>query len=405
MDELLLSAFYRLTEYLGIANWRLDPEFRLLESDCPLAEQVLGLMLGDERREYLEGRIASGGEPVVLSIFPALSWILVFSRNGQDQGDIFIKGPFYNGYQVNRTPGSYLDSVPIAEDRRALEAYLSSLPMLLQNQTLNVAVMLHRAVRGVNIGIGDISLHASRMMHASVRLNGTVDQFSKRDGDHDLEQLILYKIRNGEPDIMDVFNQMVTSLPERHQNADPSSNRLEDARESMGILLTLVSRAAADAGVPRKSALSLCASYRRLLKQAVSISELSKIQSNYLTDYAQRVHRSRRFSKCSREIRLCIEYIDTHITQNVTLEQMAGKIGYSKHYLSRKFHQETGIPLVTYIHQRKVDSARYLLETTQKPLEEISEILGFGSRSYFTSVFKKITGESPSAYRETHSQL
>ena len=82
---------------------------------------------------------------------------------------------------------------------------------------------------------------------------------------------------------------------------------------------------------------------------------------------------------------------------------LAAKAGYTSYHLSRKFKQEMKCSIIDYIQSSKLERAKYLLENSQTTVDEISDSLGFGTRSYFTSVFKKHTGQTPSDYRKEHS--
>ena len=76
---------------------------------------------------------------------------------------------------------------------------------------------------------------------------------------------------------------------------------------------------------------------------------------------------------------------------------------HTSYHLSRKFKQEMKCSIIDYIQLSKLERAKYLLANSQTTVDEISDSLGFGTRSYFTSVFKKHTGQTPSDYRREHS--
>ena len=75
-------------------------------------------------------------------------------------------------------------------------------------------------------------------------------------------------------------------------------------------------------------------------------------------------------------------------------------MGYTEYYLSRKFQQEMGIRLLDYIKNVRLEYAKVWLLSTDKSIQEISEQLRFGTRNYFTRVFKEKTGKTPAAYRD-----
>ena len=82
------------------------------------------------------------------------------------------------------------------------------------------------------------------------------------------------------------------------------------------------------------------------------------------------------------------------------IDELAARVGYTEYYLSRKFKEETGVSLNNYIKFAKVERAKFLLSSTDTSIQEISNRLGFCSRSYFGSTFQKIVGCSPADYRE-----
>lgn len=170
-------------------------------------------------------------------------------------------------------------------------------------------------------------------------------------------------------------------------------------------LLTLVSRAAVDGGLPQRTAFSLCSDYRSRLEKSRTAKELTQIGNEMVRDYAARVHNMKRYAKCSPAIRLCCEYIDTHPADKLTLEELAEKAGYSPSHLSRKFNREMGCSIITYIQNSKLERACYLLANTTESVDDISSELGFNARSYFTTVFKNHTGMSPTEYRKENSTV
>nr|MCR5826633.1 AraC family transcriptional regulator [Oscillospiraceae bacterium] len=79
--------------------------------------------------------------------------------------------------------------------------------------------------------------------------------------------------------------------------------------------------------------------------------------------------------------------------------------GYAEYYLSRKFKAETGLSINNYIKIVKVERAKTLLLSTNLDIQEICDLLGFGSRSFFSQTFRKIVGVPPAAYREQHQPI
>ena len=93
-----------------------------------------------------------------------------------------------------------------------------------------------------------------------------------------------------------------------------------------------------------------------------------------------------------------------HPKEKFSIADFAKRTGYSEYYFSHKFKQETGSSISEYIRNAKIEHACILLEGTHMGIQEISDELGFASRSYFSSTFQKMTGMSPSEYRRKNSK-
>ena len=99
-------------------------------------------------------------------------------------------------------------------------------------------------------------------------------------------------------------------------------------------------------------------------------------------------------------IRDCLDYIEMHVSENVTLSSEARRLNVSTTYLSVKFKEETGENFVDYVNRVKIQYACMLLEKLKQPVQRISEICGFSSSNYFARVFKQQMGISPTEFRK-----
>lgn len=99
-------------------------------------------------------------------------------------------------------------------------------------------------------------------------------------------------------------------------------------------------------------------------------------------------------------VRGMINYIDQHITDSLTLSDIAGHFGKNSSYVSGLFNREVGVSLTTYIHQERIRRAIRYMNTTQMSISEISHAVGIDDFAYFSRIFKKQVGTSPSEYRK-----
>ena len=99
------------------------------------------------------------------------------------------------------------------------------------------------------------------------------------------------------------------------------------------------------------------------------------------------------------EISQVKSFLDEHYKEKLSLESVASHFFIDKHYLARLFKEHYGVTLVTYLQQVRITHAKRMLRFTDKSIEEIVLECGIGELNYFSRVFKKLEGVSPSEFR------
>lgn len=94
-----------------------------------------------------------------------------------------------------------------------------------------------------------------------------------------------------------------------------------------------------------------------------------------------------------------IRYVGFHYRENISLQDIADFLKINQDYFCRIFKNDTGQTFVSYLTDYKIRKAQALLLETDVTLNDVSEMLGFSSLSYFSRVFKKETGSNPFDYR------
>lgn len=89
-------------------------------------------------------------------------------------------------------------------------------------------------------------------------------------------------------------------------------------------------------------------------------------------------------------------YLLEHFSEDVTVDQVADAVGFSKYYFSRGFKEITGRTLVDYLNVIRVSHARRLLASGKCNVSESAERSGFTNLSYFTKIYKRYMGNLPS---------
>lgn len=91
-------------------------------------------------------------------------------------------------------------------------------------------------------------------------------------------------------------------------------------------------------------------------------------------------------------------YINEHITEKITLSDIAEEYGLSSNYLSALFKKYTDVGFSEYIQRARIEKAKELMQNSTLKVYEISDMLNFDNAFYFSKVFKKHTGMSPKEY-------
>lgn len=101
-------------------------------------------------------------------------------------------------------------------------------------------------------------------------------------------------------------------------------------------------------------------------------------------------------------IRKIKDYIKEHLSESISLSSLSAIVNYNETYISRLFKQSTGVKLSEYIYQERIAKAKYLLSTSSDSMQAIAAAIGFDSPQYFSLVFKKSVGITPSEYQRIH---
>lgn len=100
-------------------------------------------------------------------------------------------------------------------------------------------------------------------------------------------------------------------------------------------------------------------------------------------------------------LRRAKEFINEHLEEDLTLTGIADAVGLSQFHFARAFKLATNLTPQQYLTERRVELAKHLLRETNLPLVEVSARAGFKSQSHFTTLFRRFTGTTPKAWRQS----
>ena len=97
------------------------------------------------------------------------------------------------------------------------------------------------------------------------------------------------------------------------------------------------------------------------------------------------------------------DYIDRNYKKDISAKDVAGILGYSDVYFSKVFKQLFDDNFINYLTKIRIDRAKVLLKDVSFNIKEVGKSVGYADSNYFTKVFKRSIGMSPSEYRSKHN--
>lgn len=99
-------------------------------------------------------------------------------------------------------------------------------------------------------------------------------------------------------------------------------------------------------------------------------------------------------------VKKTVDYIETHMDEDLSLEKIASALNYSKYYIARSFSKETKCTVYKYIQGRRLTLAAQKLAETKQPIVEIACEAHYDSQQAFTLAFKQLYEFTPKIYRK-----
>jgi YesN/AraC family two-component response regulator len=116
-----------------------------------------------------------------------------------------------------------------------------------------------------------------------------------------------------------------------------------------------------------------------------------------LTDYQIKEKES---EICEQDVEQKVKkYIRDHMVDSFTVPDIAKELNFNPQYLMRAFKNKTGLSIVDYITQARMETGKHILKDTKIPIKDVAFMVGYSDYAYFTRVFKKECGVSPTEYR------
>lgn len=320
--------------------------------------------------------------------------------NNHYKGNIIV-GPVINFRMTDETITSSLKDMDIRVAKEVMFHYYSNLPVLSNLKFIKFIMMIYYMIYQKQLNILDIIKNNKEIEEENLDIDPIDNQIieSRQNKnvhtDISLEKKFLNYIKIGKKTgLLESFH----AINKQGKKGILSKTSYLRSQKNIAIsLITLATRAAVEGGLYQEIAYSLSDSYIIKLEELSNSRAVDQLIENALIDFAERVENSKKY-KYSKPINVCQTYIFNHLYENITLSELANLTGLNPNYLSNLFKKEVGISIKAFIQKTKIDEAKNLLSYSNYSLTEISTLLNFHDQSYFTRIFKQVTGITPKQY-------
>lgn len=182
------------------------------------------------------------------------------------------------------------------------------------------------------------------------------------------------------------------------ERARLADSPMRSIKNSLIASCTLFTRAAIDANVPPEDAFSHSDVHIREIEAINHVKLLQSYEYTMLEDYFKLIEHFRQEDYTPLTLK-SIQYIHENITEQISLDDLAELLNRSKSYISASFKRDVGMNVIDYINLNKIEESKYFTKYTNMSISEIAYLFNFCNPSYYTNLFKKTVGFSPSEFR------
>lgn len=211
----------------------------------------------------------------------------------------------------------------------------------------------------------------------------------------DAETQLCQMLQEGNIDAVDLCQSTFGSPGEGRLAKDP----LTHIKYSYVCSVTLMTRYSIWGGMDEKEAFYSSDLYIQQLEKCTTVNEVKELHREMMVFFVMYMNNLKNKYDYSRPVMQCIDYIYYHLHDKFNVKTLAEHVNLSPNYLSTLFKKETGMSVINYILEKRLNSAKYLLQYTDMSCLDIAYTLTFGSQSHFAQKFRQKFGITPKQYR------
>lgn len=322
---------------------------------------------------------------------------MVFRNPESEGGDYLFCGPFlYRSYSREDFRRLLLDHHLEEEALGAIEWYFKRVPVIHDSLGWRqmLSVFLSRYLANPDLDIRSVRYDRPEEAKRKPMVALSSISYDSVEARYAVEEAMLAAIRRG--DIAEATYQQNLFMGFSLDARDPDP--LRDAKNMIIAVNTAYRKTIQQASVHPMYIDAISGQFQREIEAAETVAEVCGLIPKMIRHYCLLVKRHS-LERYSSMVRDCINFINFHYMEPLSLEVLAGRFAVNKNYLSSRFHQEVGMTVTAYINRTRIERSVSMLEKTSRTIQEIAESCGFSDGNYYTRIFRKLNGMTPNEYR------
>ena len=284
---------------------------------------------------------------------------------------------------------SYYEGVTIISDDIGILAVINTLGTRIWGSADSFSYVDTSEVFSVSGNDSATGMNPGDAMEPTIRIKMLENRYK-------LEQELMKAVSHGQTHQAELLHNRFTAS-QRAENRTP--NPLRNSQNYMIILNTIMRKAAEQGYVHSLHIDRVSSQVARKIEQLDYNTNISLFSREIVRKYCILV-RNYSLAHYSEHVRDTITLITADLASDLNLKTIAKTLNVNPSYLSSLFKKEVGVTLTEYVTSKRIEHAVFLLNSTSMQISTIALYCGITDVQYFSKIFKKQIGKSPSEYRK-----
>lgn len=391
---------------LDCRGWILHPKPE--DYPCRLCRSVTGTAIdlrtsSQAHWKWVEQAARFGGRYIFLCDNAFTHWTSPIMTDGRVTGAL-VAGPVLTIDDAGFFENDLLPESVSDEHRKRLHELFHQVPRLPPARVTALSQLLYALARTISDTSGRALDQAESDLERQSRMSEYVHDLKRQPLDAGLNPEVPSYPLDKERALLDQIRMGNISLAQETLNEllgyvfFASGSEIGSIRHRTREIVVLLSRAVLTEGADPEEVFGLNYGFVDAIEQQQDINGIAYWMARIARRFADLVLYMPNVPHGT-VMRKAARYVRSHMSESMRLRDVASHVGLSPTYFSRLFAEEMRVPFVTYVNRARIDRARELLRTTDEPVTIIASEVGINDHSYFTKLFRRETGVTPSTYR------